>query len=1751
MRKARWRKMITVFCVIALVAGMLTSPLRIYAGDSATASSSTAAGTAQASSESTSGTGSDLVGTGTSSGTGSENSGSTASEEGQAEQSRASAADSEASTSATGSGSGEAGTTESESQNTENSATISTASESSENSSSASHSVGAKSALSVNALSDSGSTTSSSSSSSADGITGNAEDGLNLASSYRDASGTTKYFLSDYRLSYLSDNDWVTVDHNDTETKISAYTRLKLDVYFGGISARDLQTKYGNKLYIDIPADSVLTNPTVTSGIVQDANGDNAGTIAVSGNRITLTVDSDYLSQKLDKEGTDFIIQNGSLTFYATPDPEKVRKESTQHVKMGHLDVVINFDPDSDAQSASLTLAKSSPTYSTDDAGKAYLNYTLTITAGDARMPEVMVKDHFTFNAKFVDSYVGVSTTPVKMKTSGDTTTQPYETIDKGSSATHGTVALSADKSDSDPGTMLWSIGNMAANEVRTLHYSVKLKADYVGIAGAWNGVITNTATPYAKKYEHNTVTSSFTPQSAATVNKEAGEIGENKDGTITIPYTITVTTDKDNTWTLKNLKISDYLGAENTKNVDKTTLWNAITPTKDMPDLGFTDFTLSDGKTTVSVPPKGTSSSDTPYYMLKGSNEYPGFNLYIGDIAPGATRTITVKLTMKPIFSSAAVTLGNRATVFTDETSSLGNRGLASGNTVTNFDKQYWDRKVVGTATEKDIQQTVSSNVYSYNGTSWSKDTASPTKIIPVGSYKYRVVVNEQGKWDVSTSSFADELSNGTYLKYAGYLKLDYYKTGVNSSVSSGSDTSVADALEGKTPYKTVYLDIDGKTTFNFSPYSLSTEFGKGAYLLTYYAAPISGNFSKIVVGNSFTLSGYIIGPRNTTYVLPSMNVKTNVTVTGTTNYTAHKYGWYYASADTSDGFTNGKLYWVITVDGTKVPSGVQLRDVPGTAANRTKDTSIAGVYFGDMVSDWSTFTDKYVNFASMTEDSSFESLGASNYSWESEKSGPGTLTFNKDVTIPDRKTMYIVLLTEPSNKPSTDARTQTTFNNALQERSNSTMKYNKVNTATIYTLGQGTNFKEFGEYGTYDAATGNWSDREVAKYHNINRILKTYSNSNGAQTLSSGTYVDYILVVNYAGDESGTFKVEDVVPDGMEPVYVRYFWIPEGIRSNENAPTMPALDSKALGSGDWTDIGLKDTAIDNINYKNSAYAYYDASSRRIVFQAGNLKKGTIGQIDKKDLQVQIVMRVTDSSTIMGQSKTYTNTMKVYTTDDTLVSTSSVDTTVKTHTIDKSAGDVSNGDVPFTLTVNPLGLDLMKNADTLTLVDELTGSMTVDPASVKVKDSNGKDIDSDLWKLSLTKDTSSKKTVMTLIVPDAQKLTITYNTSIDASPGTPVKYTNTAHWYGIEEDKKSTVENTVSYSVDASIGFSNNPVISLVKADQNNVTKKLSGAKFAIYQVENIKTSTDSSGKKTVTWTKTTEDPIETLTTGSDGKLTFGNGTTKLQYNTIYAIVETGAPSGYVKDDTPIFVAMARADKSGNYPNESTDWGSTVDKETLKTYTADDLAKWADQGVTVNYKGSTYTYTAYNQKASLQIEKSFLDKGGTALATPPDGTFSFGLYNVDNNLIETLIITYSGGKASYQLTENGKTETVDSAMFRDLNVGDIYYVYELDGQGDPMKDGRILYNKEGNGYIVKYQVDTNGNQPKNPNQVIAPDSKTAAAFTVSNQEYPIPSTGISPAHNAVYIGTAILLGVLLAGAFWMRRRKRNRGPRA
>ena len=1530
--------------------------------------------------------------------------------------------------------------------------------------------------------------------------------GINLAEKKDDDSSR---YITGTQISWQDGSNWTSVS---SETLIPLKTPFRITVYFSGISTKELRDNYGGILYYDIP--TLLKDPYFASDKIMNGN-EEAGTISASGNRITIQVNSAYLDEIIRKDGENSTIQNASFTFMATPDQDQIRQNYDQTLVIGDVSTELHFNPNYDSENGTLTLSKSNPEYSEDADGNSYLTYTLTIASGDAAMPDVTVTDHFTKNEAAVEEYIGITESSLSLSAE----TQPSENISGGDGTAvqnPGTILLSSPKTDTSPGAFTWTIGAMRANETRTLTYRVKLRSGYAGAAGANNGVVQNTATPASGNNTRSSVISAFTPKTGATVSKNAGTITI-KDDIVTIPYTVTVTAASTNTWALRNVKISDDFGTYST-NLTKDQLKSVLLDNNG----SWSDFKVYSGTdasgnaATASERSAEDSSAGTPYYVVKPSNENLGFNLYIGGLRAGESKTITFNVKLRKSVldnipggtnANSTIQIGNRAGAYSDDTNTTyGNQTLGASNTSSNVSSQQWDRKIQGTAITAPITQNAPASFYSYSDSAWASGSAGESITIPAGSIQYQVAVNEQGLWNVSSSMFKDALSNnGAYLNYSGYLRLDYYSAGLGDSASYNSDQAAVSALSALTPEKTVWLNIDNMTSFSFTPASLGFDAAKtGAYLLTYYAKPVNtSGYSKTTVENSFSLSGTVIGPGGTSRTLSSINVSTNTVLAGSMNFSVSKTAWYGNIQDTTDNFTRGSLYWIITATGTKIPAGLQLKDAPGSNQsiygdiNTTPHVSIAGVYLSS-IADAKDLTSAYTQISQLKEDNSaFTAVPDNNWSW-SVSNNTGTFTFNNEIDLNNQQ-LYIIVRTEPkANVFPSGTRSTATFTNALSMRNSTNESYTPVNSADLYIAKNGTNFKEFGEWGTYtassDGTSGEWSNvpEESIKSGNnpANKILSSWTAADGStKHLSSGTYIDYRLVVNYAGDEEGMLRLEDVVPKGMEPVYVRYFWTSKYFWSDHKGDTsiqpeiVPITD---LGDN-WSDIGVKNAALDggagnpsNGNLSKSAYGYYDSASRKILIDVSNLTRDTNNKVSTRDIQVQIVMRITDPEVLKGTKKTFNNTMNVYTKSGNPVTSSSTSTDIHiTDSISKQLTSSSNLKRNFTITVNPRGEDLLEGSDTLTLVDKHSSALQIDLSTLHVKES----ADSPDVSFTVQMDTSSN--TMTLVIPDNKKLIITYSAAIQAPLGSTVNLSNDAYWYGYSSSSSSWKAENVKVDAGGSLSFGSSPILKILKVDSQNARKVLSGAHFSIYQTDYSEGTFKIKG-----------DPIASGITDSDGVVSFG---TDLKYNTVYGIVETQAPAGYVSNNMPVFAGVFRTKQLAGTDVFPKDYDST-NVTSDNSWTQKDLDSW--KNVNLYYTGSMYQYTWPNSRASVSISKTFYDGASNNPVSFPSGEFRFGLF-YGGNLIQTLTISNISGKMTYLRTENGITESEKEPLFTGLNTNDVYAIYELDDNGNQIKNG-FSASVNGVTYKVNYQNDSSALSTADSSvQTFSISNRTSASISV------------------------------------------------
>lgn len=820
---------------------------------------------------------------------------------------------------------------------------------------------------------------------------------------------------------------------------------------------------------------------------------------------------------------------------------------------------------------------------------------------------------------------------------------------------------------------------------------------------------------------------------------------------------------------------------------------------------------------------------------------------------------------------------------------------------------------------------------------------------------------------------------------------------------------------MSGRTPDQTVWVKVDGQTSFSFTPEQIELN-GKKAYLLTYYAQPknIDG-ITQVVVSNRFNLSG-TVGIGNIQYEFAGIGVEASVIVEGGNSFAAEKQSWYYEKPQVPTGdFANGALYWVIKVDGTVLPKNTAIKDVTnavGGSAHYIRGTSLVGVYTGNLGTN--SLAD-YADLDSLIARGPLTALESSNYTVAKDNSSL-TLTLNQEITLAPGDSLYLIVKTEPSQLPA-NKRDAFTYNNKLQSRSDGT-NWLDHNTASKTLYGSENIFKELGRVFTYPGSGNSITDIQSG----TNQTISTGA-LNGA-----GTYVAWQIHVNYEGSLSGRHRVVEQIPVGMEVTYVRMWWLGSKAVQQKPRPTFVQLTPEeitALGGG-WTEYEKTLPS----NNAGSQTNYYYTNGQQVIWDIDNLVAGG-GFRDDYAVEIQIVCKVTDPDVLLGgESKEFNNEVSLQNSKGAIIGNDSNGVTIEKQTLSKQGTynpETNGGRYPFKIKLNELGEDLVSGKATITLVDELSDTLILDTTSIQVVNTRTDEVVTN-WTSSVEGQT------LKIVLPDNQPLTVTYEATVNAAPGQTISISNKAHWKGYATPSGGSVEvEDFHYSTGGTAGADTSPSVTVKKLDQYNTSQALPDATFTLVE------GTYANG----TFTPTTGGLSLTGTTGKDGTLTFGkeSGQT-MSYNTVYCLTETVAPEGYVRDAAPHYFAVVKQ-QDGKYPT-------------------------FPNGVTVWYQSADYTYQAYNHKGEATVAKKFLDAGGKPLKKI-DGTYRFGIYTAANptgNPLQTVTITY----ANSTVTPESRT-----AKFTNLTLGGTYHIYELDDNDVPIRGDNTLATVNGANFLVTY----------------------------------------------------------------------------
>ena len=1386
-------------------------------------------------------------------------------------------------------------------------------------------------------------------------------------------------------------------------TDIPGNADFKLVISYGNVPIDDLLAA-GGKMTYTLPGllRNATANGKITSGSAE------VGTITVANNTVTLAFDTTWLEKQ--KTETNTVI-SGDFFVEAEVNLSQVGEDRTAQVFIGKTTINIDFAGDIVAKYGNVDLSKTVSAISEETDGD-YLTYTLTVKAGADGCPDVKVVDCFA-KTQYIEEYVGVTGVSTATKDTGSTTeTGGTGSVYIGAAPTEeNPIPDPAGENPTKPGTLVWVIGNMGPNETRTLTYRVKLKDAYTGVTAKEN--LQNTANVYSKTYQRGSDTVTFTPRAGATMSKKASTFtpGENGGGTIT--YTIWVQANANNSYVLDNVKIMDALDgsiAAIRKNLSYDETSFRLYQGGSNGQNGSSGLTEITAGTTLNI-------TDTDNDGKKNDS----FTYYVGSLAPGESKTLTYTVKVEPgVFVAAGnkdFKINNRACIYTDDSRKDGGVWLKGYNTSTTINRKAWSRKLAGGKQETESTVSMGGSVYDATGSPVTQIPSPDSSFtVPAGSYKYQVAANEAGDWDLSSASMADSLGS-QYMQFVGYVRVEAYTISSNAPGSGLDDAAAIANLSGRTPDQTVWVKVDGQTSFRFTPEQIGLKETQ-AYLLTYYAQPTNiDGITQVVVSNRFNLSGKV-GIGNIQYELAGIGVEASVIVEGGNSFAAEKQSWYYEKPKaTTEDFANGALYWVIKVDGTVLPKNTAIKDVTnavGGAAHYIRGTSLVGVYTGNLGT--KSLAD-YADLDSLIGSNRLTALEDNNYTVKKDNSSL-TLTLNQGISLEQDDSLYLIVKTEPDKLPA-NKRDAFTYNNKLQSSSDGT-NWLDHNTASKTLYGSENIFKELGCVFTYPGSGNSITNIQSGTNQGI---------STGALN-GAGTYVAWQIHVNYEGSLSGRYRVVEQIPDGMEVTYVRIWWLGDKYKAvpQDHKPTFVQLTAEEIAAldGSWTEH-VNTLPSNNAGTQTN---YYYTNGQQVIWDIDNLVAGG-GYRDNYAVEIQIVCKVTDPGVLLGgESKEFNNVVSLQNSEGTTIGSDSNGVTIEKQTLSKQGTynpETNGGRYPFKITLNELGEDLVSGKDTITLVDELSDTLILDTTSIRVVDTRtGKVVTN--WTPSVEGQT------LKIVLPDNLPLTVTYETTVNAAPGQTISISNKAHWEGYTTPSGGSFEaKDFHYSTGGTAGADTSPSVTVKKLDQYNTSQTLSGATFTLVE------GTYADG----TFTPKTDGLSLTGTTGEDGTLTFGKTSEQtMSYNTVYCLTETVAPKGYVRDAAPHYFAVVKQ-QDGKYPT-------------------------FPNGVTVWYQNADYTYQAYNHKGEATVAKEFLDAGGKPLAKI-DGAYRFGIYteaNPTGKPLQTVTITYANSTVT---PESG------TAKFTNLTLGGTYYIYELDDNDVPIRGDNTLATVNSSSFLVTY----------------------------------------------------------------------------
>lgn len=962
---------------------------------------------------------------------------------------------------------------------------------------------------------------------------------------------------------------------------------LKITVKFKDINASELNSKYGRSFSYTLPEFFRMTGNTNTT--IKDSSDIVIATIRVEDRKVVITYTENYINS-----GTNTSL-NGHFFVEGEVDLSQLKNDGKTRLTTPKGDITLDYGQDYLEKFGDVKVIKA---YSKPDSKSDYIQYTITVSSQNGSK-NVYVVDKFTNNSQLV-SYMGdISNTPQDLTSSPDGK-KPYETrttdvagkiylTDMQTSDDEIPKQVTDSSSINQPGSLVWSISELKPNESRTLTYFVKLSDD----KNLNKQSITNTASAYTKKeggttYPKGKYDQTFTPTVSYDMKKTHDEkYTKDAEGNYIVQYKLKFTLNSSSDYPLKNFMFYDYLNYHNIR-TDETML----------PYISYERSTVElhqirNGEDTVVNPSNykvewetdetnykadwSNSDGNPKRFRIRGTDSNP-FTVY-----PGDSYYVTYKLKVKPevyaAMQSNNVTIKNRYIANADNAKDFYD-GTILNRTFDQLDLDDYtgvEKKKEATVTNQ--VQTIDmsgSDIYVKKKDGYEKDSSVSSFNVPAGSYKYTVNVNKtMNQFDVTEATLKDVLSSDV-MHYVGYVKITPYKYDAT--------------LNKYVDQKPKWVKIDNETSFELKLSQIGWTNNNNRYRFDYYAQTNDlSEVGKVEVKNTFSLSGDVV-KGNQTFKFNNVGSSQTIQVNGHYSLGVKKSAWYYEKPqENATSYTNGKLYWVIEVNGTAIRKGAQIQDAisndEGLTDSFLHSDSVAGIYQGKPANNINSYTsfEKFKNSntglvdKSKSFDKKFDNnkgfTGTNNYS-------ELTLTAKETISLNNDEKIYIVIMTEPQSLPNV-YRAEFTYRNVASMKDISDTSFKEYSNASQILYGGPNILKELGQTFMYDGKTVTTIQADHDKDNPESKICTDLLDN----TNSKGAFISWAFKVNLAGELEGNYRVLEDIPDGMELSYIRVKW------HADEAGDVKSKDIDGLGA-EW-EPNRNDSTNDNGNPEKTIYYY------------------------------------------------------------------------------------------------------------------------------------------------------------------------------------------------------------------------------------------------------------------------------------------------------------------------------------------------------------------------------------------------------------------------------------------------------------------------------------------------------------------------------------------------------------------------------